>query len=153
MPRKISPKTEIKPFDNVNVKTKGSTLRRAQLLWGNKTLAATKALETYLLMQENIGMQFSSLFTFEETKLLIEAFPEPASSLIRIAPVKDNMIKTLTSPIFSTRKSFRSCLEKLKTLSDLELSFLLLEIERIITVRTYCDDNYLSFTDLIEITD
>lgn len=145
MARKVSPDTEVKTFDNVNVKTKGSFLRDIRLLWGNKTLGATKGFESYYHIRKFIAQQFSSLFTFDETTLLVSAFSDSATTLIQFLPIKSKILDTLET--MNGHKSFRSCREKVNTLSELELVYLLLELERINTIRKYSDHKYLSFTE------
>ena len=146
MARKIFIDDAPKPFGNVNIKVSGYLLREGSLLWGNKTLAATKAFESYISIRRYMGKRFSQLFTFDETSLLVNAFP--SSPLINYIPLKENALEAFSR--FSSESSYRSCYDKLKDLSEVDLVYLLLELERINTIRSYGDASYLSFTDDIK---
>ncbi len=148
MPIKFNPKKELKPYGNVNVKTKSSFLNEASSLWGNKTLAATKAFESYLQIRD-FAVKHLLLFTLPEIGVMISAFPESPSTLIQYLPVREQVLKSLESQEHT--EYYQSCRGKIEALSELELAYLLLEIERINTVRKYCDSDYLSFRELINI--
>lgn len=147
MARKIQLVENPKPFDNVNIKTKGILLQEGSLFWGNKTLAATKAFESYIYIRRIMAKKFSSLFTIEEVYLLIKIYPN--SSLISYASIKKGVVDELKE---HSLYEFPSLLSKVDGLSDVELIYLMLEIERIISVRTYGpNSNYLSFIEEIKL--
>lgn len=145
MARKIQIVENPKPFDNVNIKTKGILLQEGSLFWGNKTLAATKAFESYIYIRRIMAKKFSSLFTFEEVFFLIKVFPN--SSLISYSSIKKGVVEELNG---------HSCpsllVSKIESLSEVELIYLMLEIERIVSARNYgLNSNYLSFVEEIKI--
>ncbi len=147
MPIKNNPNKELKPYGNVNVKVKSTFLNEASSLWGNKTLAATKSFETYLQIRSFVVNSFT--FTIPEIGIMITAFPESPSMLIQYLPVRAQVLKSLET--IKDHEYYQSCRGKIEALSELELAYLLLEIERINTVRKYCDSDYLSFTEFINI--
>lgn len=144
MARKISPPLEVENFGNVNVKTNGSFLRELKLLWGNKTLGATKAVESYCYIRKYMASRFMDLFSSEETLLLVNSFSVSFSENISLLAAKKFMLDTLL-----TKTNHVTCINKIKNLSDLEFAYLLLELERINTIRKYkqSDPNYLSFIE------
>ncbi len=146
MARKIHIVENPKPFDNVNVKTKGKLLQEGSLFWGNKTLVATKAFESYIYIRRIMAKKFSSLFTLEEVYFLTKTFPN--SSLISYASIKKGVIDELKE---HSLEEFPTLLSKIEGLSEVDIIYLMLEIERIVSVRTYGpNSNYLSFVEEIK---
>lgn len=150
MARKIFiPKLEdVKPIENINFRTSGMMLYRVAVLWGNKTVAVTRAFESYLAFRDMAADTFSNLFTFSEVEILLKGKEMQNINFEKLMKPSTLIASIEQQVIDSAQKS--SLKAKLSSLSDLELGYLLLELERIAHVKKFADENYNSFKKPIQ---